>query len=170
MATKIQRSPIFGKIWAVCDAGTVNRIIQNVLVRKGQLIATDGYIIAVRNIPKDSALYGQEALIPATVAKKLTKETEVSVTVGDEVKTPSAIYPIDTNGYTPDHYPRWEQVMPDPDNLNHLEVSINAEYLKRLADAISNDGIVTLRFSDDRLKAIHVKGNEGYGAIMPVKP
>lgn len=84
------------------------------------------------------------------------------------IREGETIYSIPSNGYAPELFPKWEQIVPTNQGV---QVKLNADYLKRIADAITSDGQVTLTFNDKAPStlAVHVEGDEGYGVIMPIR-
>lgn len=149
--------------------GDTRSIINHVLVKDNLAIATDGYILAVRPV---HSMDGVTALIPAEVAKKTAKATWLEIVPGDNgmvtVRDGSTVYACPSSGHNPDFYPKWQQFIPKTDR-QLTEIRINAVYLKRLADAITTDGILTLHIPEEEYSVIRVDGDEGYGAIMPVR-
>lgn len=146
---------------------------------KSNLVATDGHILAVVPVPETTDDHGGpvplDAIKEARKKANLTPAGEAGIELNGSAKiTSGAQYPIPTAPEFPDY----QRVIPD--NASAFEVALNADLLKRLADAITTDGLVRLQFQPqdtaakpDATKSIRVQpltdDVESHGVIMPCR-
>jgi DNA polymerase III sliding clamp (beta) subunit (PCNA family) len=148
-------------------------------------VATDGRIMA--SVPCELSpvedLVGESALIPVDALKAARKAAgrgadEVAMHYGEgkvRVDNGDTVEAFDQGR---GEFPNYRNVLPNPEH--GIVVTLNAELLHRLADAIGSDGAVTLTFQKDTdgkldpKRPIHVvpisaDGDTGaVGVIMPI--
>ena len=151
------KNDFLGKLHAVANKDKTSSI-NNILIRSGKAVATDGYILAIRTIE----YAGPDVMIPNDTAKAAAKQGTLE---SDCVNVNGVKHPFCRDDIG--QFPPYERIIPE--NEGGFEVTLNANFLKRLVDAISSNGEVTLRFGADRNRSIVVISDEGSGIIMPVR-
>lgn len=124
-------------------------------------VATNGQIMAVNRI---EGMAVETALCPAPMMKPEAARLRNKVSLnGRWESTSGKIAPIPEG-----RFPRVADVLP---TARTVTMGITPELLKRLSDAISTDGIVSLIFDVDQNNlvsgSIGVMGDNGFGVIMP---
>ena len=184
---------MFGKIVkAIGDTST----LLNVLIRGSQAIATNGYILAFRDIPAnrehlpDGQYAGKAIELASKPGATIERHPELSperawpkydlVTVPGK---PSVNYPVPDQSAI---FPNVDAVVPEPGSMR---ITINAQLLLDLAEALQaelpanakdrkaaiergeNVPVIMLLLHPDRKETdqIYVEGQEGYGVIMPMR-
>ena len=157
-------------------------ILQNVCVRHGMSIATDGrMVVAGINEASDDELRSENVLIPVAACVEATKKRikDISDLQGvieineSEVKVRRNLdetivfkRKIDKNH----KFPEVEKVMPK--HTNPISVTFSAKLLKKLSDAIGEESICLTFDSDDLGSCMIVtpsKLNDRFGLLMPTR-
>ncbi len=153
---------------------------------KGQLIATDGRIMAIVPVeidPDDTQGYLSSDVLK--MARKLAKRSDTCTVNLNSVARLSADTQMpreggakDSDGRIP-NYPNWRQVMPDVDREIKFSISIDANRLWLLAQAMGTQA-VTLQFKDAESIIAVLPTNAPYlnrcsnldarGVIIPTQP
>ena len=126
-------------------------------------VATDGQIMAVNRL---EGMAVEAALCPAPMMKPEAAKLRNKVTLnGRWESTAGKVAPIPEG-----RFPRVADVLP---TARTVTMALTPELLKRLSDAISTSGIVSLIFDVDQnnlvTSSIGVMGDNGFGVIMPAE-
>lgn len=147
---------------------------------KGQLIATDGKIMAIIPVPvNETDVAGYLSGDVLKMARKLTKrdnETEISAN-GSAVMTGAT---MPREGVAKDrNYPNWRQVIPASDKEHTYRIGIDAKRLWLLAQAMGTQQVILKIKAPDAVFMVEPFGTkfcdvrpvnmDARGIIMPVK-
>ena len=145
-------------------------------IGKARAVAADGRILAIRSIDVQDPGEGADGIIPVEIMDGgLDRPDDEFVLDGNECKdTTRGRYGDMIEG----KYPDWRSVVPeiedDDAEASATYVSLDANVLARLAEALGSDGPVTLRIESPRkpiavVPSIGCGGDDpaAFGLIMP---
>lgn len=135
--------------------------------------ATDGKILAIAAQRGNASA---PCLLPSSLAKVSSKTSsrallngtwnaETGRMIGDKFRADGS--PARSASEPEGRFPNASYILPIVEENNRV-VSIDAHLLKKLADAIGDNGRINLILSDDPAKPIAVDGEHGIGVIMPL--
>lgn len=158
---------------AAADKSDYRYKLQEIEFDGERLIATNGHILAIVPVEKgETDTPGGISPDVIKTARSITKKTDtIELELNGVAKLSNGvIMPRQSKDGT---YPNWKVISDNFVSSGH-KIAFNVNLLKKLADAITQDGCVILDLPETNLEAIKVtsnnnKDNGTYGYIMQVR-
>lgn len=138
----------------------------------GQMVATDGHIVAIIAVTDDDD-DSPAVLLPKGLVKAATQGKGTATVTANGHATAAGPDGQIRAELEEGEFPRYASVLPDVPDVRRVRVGLNARYLANLASALGDD-VVALEFDMEELdpaksyrRPIRVRSAHGTGAIMP---